>query len=385
MNRNDLILVGLGGGGSRLVDSIVNNDPRFASYYINTSITDIEALETADKNTKNYFCISTNNGVGRNRDLGKSFAKKSGYSIIDIIERFNQDVIYFVSSLGGGSGSALLSELLRAIETLKSDPDSDFNKIINIIGILPDLKSPTVILKNARDTWNEIMNWTCVNSMIFVNNNCKLDENYDSADEKEIRINEMFSEYFSSIFDIPVINGVNFDNGNLTNILTDKGCLYFYDLPNDCSSIEVAMSKSENNSILGRMYIDDNSITITDDNKKLINCSYLGISFINEDYNKNYIFNKYLPKTEPYVGENAERNLLLISGCLPPLNDMKIIDLELKEREKNIENENTMNFSNLILNKDNNNTKANTEKNEPIKEKKEGKKKVIKKVKKGLF
>jgi cell division GTPase FtsZ len=313
MNRNELIFCGLGGGGSRLVDTIMLTDPRFAGYFINTSMTDIESLENYNEDTKNFFCISTNNGVGRNRKLGKSFAKQSGYSILDIIERFNQDSIYFTASLGGGSGSALLSELLQAIEKIKDDPENDFKKTINVVAILPDLNSPTVILKNARDTWNEIIKYKCINSIIFVNNNCKLEEDFESSNDKEVRINEIFAETFSSIFDIPLINGINFDNGNLSNLLNDKGCLYFYNLPDDCTSVEIAMSKAERNSILGKMYKNEENTVLQKDangkENKLIKCGYLGISFVNEDYNKNFITTKYRPYKEPYVGENADKNL----------------------------------------------------------------------------
>jgi hypothetical protein len=388
MQRNELIFCGLGGGGSRLVDTIMSTDPRFAGYFINTSMTDIESLENYNELTKNAFCISSNNGVGRNRILGKSFAKQSGYSILDMIERFNQDTIYFTSSLGGGSGSALLSELLQALEKTKADPESDFKKTINVIAILPDLNSPTVILKNARDTWNEIIKYKCINSIIFVNNNCKLDEDFESSNDKELRINEIFAETFTSLFDIPLINGINFDNGNLSNLLNDKGCLYFYDLPDDCTSVEVAMSKAERNSILGKMYRNDGNTIIQKDKDdkeiKLIKCGYLGISFVNEDYNKNYITNKYKPYKEPYIGENADRNLILLSGCLPPYNDIKVIELEIEEREKEETNRNNVDFSSFALDTANNDSVvreiANT-----VEDRKTNKKKAIKKVKRGLF
>lgn len=388
MNRNELIFCGLGGGGSRLVDTILTTDPRFAGYFINTSMTDIESLENRNKDTKNYFCISSNNGVGRNRELGKSFAKQSGYSILDIIERFNQDTIYFTASLGGGSGSAILSELLQALEKVKADPESDFKKTINVIAILPDLKSPTIILKNARDTWNEIIKYKCVNSIIFVNNNCKLDEIFDSNNDKELRINEIFAETFSSIFDIPFINGINFDNGNLSNILNDKGCLYFYNLPDDCTSIEIAMSKAEKTSILGKMYSNENNTILEKDEagsviNKRIKCGYLGISFVNEIYNKNYITNKFSPSKEPYIGENAERNLVLMSGCLPPYNDIKIIELEIDEREKEENNKNTLDFSEFTLS--NNITTNTSEIASTTSDNPNSKKKFVKKPKRGLF
>jgi hypothetical protein len=389
MNRNEIIFCGLGGGGSRLVDTIRTIDPRFAGYYINTSMTDIESLANYRKDTKNYFCISTNNGVGRNRVLGKSFAKESGYSMIDIIERFNQDTIYFTASLGGGSGSAILSELLQALEKMKADPEREFTKTINVIAILPDIKSPTIILKNALDTWNEIVKYKCIDSIIFVNNNCKLEETFNSSDEKELRINEIFAETFSSIFDIPFINGINFDNGNLSNILRNKGCLYFYDLPDDCTSIEVAMSKAEKNSILGKMYRDNsNTVIDLDENEQEINkrikCGYLGISFFNDDYNMNYITNKYKPLNEPYIGKNSEKNIVLVSGCLPPYNDIKVLELELNAREKDNNNDGSLDFSKFAVK--NNNVDSNIA-NEVVKTvvENEKKKKVVKKLRRDLF
>ncbi|NFH01621.1 hypothetical protein FC831_15365 [Clostridium botulinum] len=386
MNRNELIFCALGGAGGRLVDKILTVDPRFAGYFINTSMTDIESLESSNSETKNYFCISTNNGVGRNRKLGKSFARQSGYSIIDVIERFNQDTIYFVTSFGGGSGSALLSELLRALEQMKSDEDSDFNKTINVIAILPDLNSPTVILKNARDTWNEVVNSKCVNSVIYINNNCKIDGIFNDLDEKELKINEIFAKTFSSIFDIPAINGIHFDNGNLSNLLKDKGCLYFYDLPSDCSSIEVAISKSESNSILGKMYRNEKNTIIEERNGreiKKIKCGYLGISLADESFDAEIIAQKYKPRYEPYVGESVEKNLVLISGCMPPLNDMKVIELEIEEREKE-EIDTNIDFSDFVLNKNIDNQVV-IDVTDVVDIKKKNKKKAIKKVKKGLF
>lgn len=388
MNRNDLIFVGLGGGGSRLVDTIMTVEPIFQGYFINTSITDIKSLENHNDDIKNYFCISTNNGVGRNRELGKSFAKQSGYAILDMIEKFNQDVVYLVASMGGGSGSAILSELLQAIDKIKDD---DFNKIINVIAIIPDLNSPTVILENAKNTWNEIIQYECINNIMFINNNCKLEEESLAGNEKELRINEIFAETFTSFFDIPLINGIQFDNANLSNILKNKGCMYFYDLPNDCTSIEVAMRKAEKNSILGKMYTNnENTIHILDENKKektLIKCGYLGISFVNEDYNQDFIINSYQPTQETYVGKNLDRNLVLISGNLPPYNDIKIIDLELEERKKENNNNTNINFSDFVV-KSEDIKETNTNKKEEDNQNKNStnkKKTVIKKVRRDLF
>lgn len=334
MDRSELIFIGLGGAGGRLVDSIVEINPMFQSFYINTSMTDLESLDSFNDVTKNYFCISTQNGVGRNRELGKEFAKQYGYNIIDRILKFQQDTIYLVSSLGGGSGSSILSVLLSALEDIKED--GGFNKTINLIGILPDLKSSDVILRNAEESWKEIITNKAITSMIFVDNNSLL-YSIPTANERELAINEKFATTFDSIFDIPEVNGINFDNGNLSNILKDKGCLYFYNLPSDCTSIEVAMSKAEKLGVLPKMFITPKNSVELNDGTKAIKCGYLGISFNNENYKKEYVSKHYKAIKEQYVGYNEDTNLILISGCLPPFNAIKSIEYELQDREKSKE------------------------------------------------
>lgn len=333
MNRNDLLLVGLGGGGGSLVNSILEMDARFQGLFINTSMTDLESLDNLNKITKNYFCISTQNGVGRNRVIGKEFAEINGNTIVDLLEKHQQETIYLVSSLGGGSGSSILSVLLDGIQAMKED--GDFDKTVNLIGILPDLKSPDIILKNTLETWDEIIANPCINSMIFVNNDT-FSEIIDNDKEREEAINEKFSELFDSIFDIPEDNGTKFDNGNLTNVLKDKGCLYIYDLPSDENmSVEVAMIKAEKSSVLAKMYKSKFNTVIQDDGSKAIKCGYLGMSFNNNTFNQNYLLKNYKYSKELYVGNNGENNLLLVSGCLPPVNVVELINLELEDRKKN--------------------------------------------------
>lgn len=348
MNRDNILFVGLGGAGGRLVDSILDVDARFQGLFVNTSITDLQSLNNFNDTVKNYYCISTQNGVGRNRSLGKEYAEQRGYNIIDLLYRYQQDTIYFVSSLGGGSGSAILSVLLRAISSMKAD--GDFDKTVNVIGILPSLKSPEVILKNAISTWDEVLENPCINSMMFINNDAQISEVADEND-KELKINEKFAETFDSIFEIPAINGIKFDNGNLSNVLKDKGCLYFYDLPNECSSIEVAMIKAEKNSILAKMYRDENNTELLDDGTKSVKCGYLGISFVNENFNKDYIDKLYIPSKETYSGINADRNILLVSGCFPPINSIRLIEHELEDRKKYTSVQNELDFSKFKINK----------------------------------
>lgn len=379
MDRNDVLLVGLGGGGGRLTDSLVEQNPLFQQFYINTSITDIEALDHSNKETKNYFVISNVNGMGRNRELGKRYAEQYGYNIIDTLEKYQQNVIYLISSFGGGSGSSILSTILRAIDDMREDGYFQ-DKIINVIGILPSISSPEIILSNCKDTWNEVLQCKCVSSMIFVDNNSNIIDT-NSTDEKELEINRIFADNFDSIFDIPLANGVNFDTGNLGNILTNKGCLYFYNLDDDCTSIDIAFSKAKSTSVLPNMFINELNTIVDSKGSTQIKCGYLGLSFENEKYNKNFILNKYISKHETYIGKNEDRNLVLISGCYPPYDAITLIDHELKERKETKSNDD-LDFSSFVsstpVSEETNIDKADNETQSTTQTKK-------RKLKKGLF
>lgn len=355
MERGDFVLIGCGGAGGNLVDKIACIDSRYESYYFNTSLTDIQSLETHNEKIKNYYVISTQNGVGRDKELGTEFARQRAFNMIDIMMRLQQKTIYLVSSLSGGSGSSIVSVLTEEIDNLD---EGVFDKKLNIISIMPSLNSPDIMLKNAKKTWNELATRKCINSRIFINNNCHI-EGEDSMDEatKEQAINEKFADLFDSIFDIPVDNGTKFDTGNLTNILNDKGCLYIYDMSSDCSGMVVGIRDAEKHSVLGRMYRGEENTVITDDNKTKIKCGYLGLSTSSDIYTPDNILTQfqYNKTKEAYFGINAyERNLLLLSGCLPPVGEMALIDKEIEERKKAKIQSDTVNldFSNFTFKED---------------------------------
>lgn len=331
MDRSDILLCGMGGAGGRLTNEITNVDSRFVSVFINTSLTDMESLDNYDKDLGNGLCLGTSNGVGRNRELAKKYAEHYGNNIIDLLQKYQQKNIFIITSFGGGSGSTLSSALLNTIDDIGKDELFE-GRTINLIGILPDLKSSDKILRNCIETWNEIIGCECINAKIFIDNNTKLFQT--QGDEKELSINEKFANLFDSIFDIPVDNGINFDNMNLGNILTDKGSLYFYELEDDCTSIEVAYSKAKKNSVMPPIYVPEGQPTI--------NCGYMGFSFANENYNQEVILDKFTPSNEKevYRGSNADdKNLFIVSGLMPPMDAIGLINYELKEREKNTQKE----------------------------------------------
>lgn len=379
MNRDSFVLIGCGGGGSKLIDAIVNQDPRFLPFFINSSMTDIESLDNYDDIDKNYLCISNQNGAGRDRLIGKRFASKKGWSMIDVIKRFDQKVIYLTTSFGGGSGSSITSVLLKAIKTMKED--GEFDKTVNLIGILPSLNSSDEVLRNTIDTWKEIMSYNCVDNMMFIDNNNTINGSLLSEDE----INENFAQLFDSIFEIPNSNGRNFDNGNLGRILTSKGCMYVYDLPSGCTSVEQALKQADNTSILAKMFkIKD--VMMIDDGKEKMRCGFIGTSFNDENYNHEEILEKYKNLEEDFHGYNEENNLVLLSGCLPPFYSIQIIEAELDDRAREKAKLKEMDFSKFVVDYDNKDIAVDSQQKATPKTQSQPKSKNMKKVmKKNLF
>ena len=344
LDRNNSLLVGLGGGGSSLTDAIVDTNPIFIPYFINTSITDIEDLNNSNSEIRNYMVISTTNGVGRNRKLGIACAENYGFSIIDTLSKFQQENIYLIASFGGGSGSAILEVLLRAISEMKED--GDFDKNIHVIGILPSIKSNDVLLKNSIDTWNEVLSYSkYINSMIFIDNDAKIGDNL-SQREKELEINNSFAELFDSIFDIPLVNGQNFDSANLGNILSDKGTLYFYELDEDCTSIEVCLQKAKKESVLASMFKTEINTIIENNGTTKTKCGHLGLSIMEGfKFGIDNVLKLFSPKKEVYIGANEDKNILILSGMLPPYDKITLISHEIESRSKENDENNELDLS----------------------------------------
>lgn len=344
MNRQDFVLVGLGGGGSTLTDSILNQDSRFQGFFINSSITDINCLDNKDDIDKNYLCISNQNGAGRSREIGKAYSRRHGWSILDKLKSFPQKTIFLVTSLGGGSGSSIASVILGAIK--KMTDDGEFDKTINLIGILPRLDSSSEILRNSVETWNELFSYGVINNMIFVDNNNIVDGSYLPEEE----INEQFSSIFDAIFEIPVVNGRNFDTGNLSRVLSAQGCTYIYSLPEDCSNMEQALRQADASSVLAKMYrTKENTIVDPIDGKEKLKCAFVGTSFNNDNYNHEDVLSQYKWEKGDFSGYNEENNLVIVSGCYPPLYSIQVIKAELEDRDREIANSTTTDFSKFVV------------------------------------
>lgn len=322
MDRSDILLVGCGGCGSTIVDNLMSIDERYEGFFFNTSSTDMNTLKNKEEEVQNYYVISTQNGVGRDKTLGRKLADRRSMSMFETLTKFHQKIIYFVTSFGGGSGGSIVESILSTISEMEANGVS-LNKTINVIGVLPALSSNDKLLSNCTETWSKILAAKCVTSTIFICNDKR---------KSEEQINKEFVDLFDSVFDIPVDNGKLFDAGNLKNVMTTPGCTYIYDLPSDCSSVEVAFNAAKSSSVFADMYIDQSNTTFSDSTMK-VNCGHVGISFSESKFDSADILKHFNNSREVYEGINpANRNIVLLSGMYPPVDYIKKITAELEDR-----------------------------------------------------
>ena len=343
MNREDMLIIGCGGCGNKMADTLANLDDAYNVFFINTSKTDINSLENADDIDRNYYIISnSSNGTGRDRTFGKRLVGKKISSIINMILDSDKKDIWLISSFGGGSGSSIISSIFANLDMYIRE-NGAIDKTINLIGVLPKKDSAKIILQNTINTWNEILSYNSLNAMLFINNDSKINGKYLS----ETAINQNFVDDFDSIFDIPLENGRNFDNGNLEKLLIAKGCIYLYSFPNGEESIHVAIKNIENiknNSVFATMDINEQE-TEKDNGLERIKCLYLGTSFSDENYIHEEALYFFKPIEDNFQGYNEEKNLLLLSGMMPPVHLIKGLQDELDDRLMNEDTKKEMDFS----------------------------------------
>lgn len=306
--QKDILWVGVGEAGGRVVKEILDRDNKYVGLFINTSSSDLEKLGEVE----NVFHIPGSKGSGRDRQKSKEFAKKHFESIIESIVSFSsQNVINLVFSTSGGSGSGLAPTIAKML--LSMIRNAGLDKIVNMIVVLPSLNESKIALSNTIACWNEIMSISkMVNNMMFIDNNCGKPLN---------EINEEFADLFDTVMNIPAeIDDelTQIDESDLGNVLFAKGCTCLYRIDVDF--------KGNKEDVLNSVY--ENSPFAKLDNFR---STHLCMSFNNFDYD--IVMNKFKPKDEYFKGYNSEDNIMVVSGLRPPKETIDLILTEIQYRD----------------------------------------------------
>ena len=303
MNKNDILFVGIGQAGNNVVSEVLKTNKRYNGLFINTSSDDIRSID----NAKNVFIIPAAGGTARDRDKAKDYVKNNIYSVIDEINKFpNQEVVYFIFSTGGGTGSGitplLINVLARTNPTLK----------INLVSILPSRDESKRAHENSLECWNEMVKLQNVNSYLLLDNNKR---------DNKITINKEFAKLFNDFMNATEanINGV-IDKAEIEKITNAKGLGAIYDIKN-VNNLETFMEAVSE------------SIFATGGN---INCKYIGLS-IADGFDYKNILDMYNISEDYFVGYTDKSPIMMVSGIKMNSNAVSFIKDNLEFKNSIIE------------------------------------------------
>ena len=177
-----IAVLGIGNAGNQVANlSKANNIDTFC---VNTSERD---LDTIDQGIP-VFLFGNSEGAGKDRTVAKNYVK-SQYSALlnnEIFDSFitDKDIVFIVSSTGGGTGSGvsiILADILSRVYQ---------NKVFINIGILPMLSESIGAQRNTLEFFKELKN---------LNKSYML---YDNNKYKNLSVNECMKKVNSEIIDM---------------------------------------------------------------------------------------------------------------------------------------------------------------------------------------
>lgn len=311
MDKSSILVTGLGQCGGRLADTMKEFNGRYTTNYINSSLGDIKGLKHADLDN-NVLIYSGTDGSGRIRENGKKFFETDAIRVADFIGKFRQFKHTVVcTSLDGGTGSGTLIHYVKLLKRLMP------TMTITVVGVLPKLASEPLNLDNAKKCLKEYEKHIkdLVNGLILINNE-KCDMNYEQINLEAVSMIDAFFGMVGHHEDGSI------DNGNLNNVITAGGYISLFKLPNvQDVSVRDAMKQAKEKSIFAL--------------PESFRCLFGAVNVVEGMYNKDSICEKIKAKKTTYSTYNKKGlNLVALSGCSMPNDDIDDLIDELKTRQE---------------------------------------------------
>lgn len=241
MKKNEALMLGWGQGGCQIADcNVTVSKRRFLSFYINTSLKDLNLLKKKNGNMyDNFFHIPNADGCGRDRDMSKHYTKLHHTNMVeDVLKGYEkQKIIYIYFSLDGGSGGGSAFLFAKALRVVLEK--ANITKKIIGVPVLPALSLRSKKgRENVIEAWNEIVKEPEVFDAIYMINN----DSRDALDDYE-EINQEIAELFNRSYDVCSGN----DGGTIDT--QDREKMYdfsFEDNKKDITNRLIVMYKLEN-------------------------------------------------------------------------------------------------------------------------------------------
>ena len=349
MNRNNLLVLGMGQCGNVMAESTKMFRPIYSTAYINSSYGDVKNLKFATKG--NTFIFNGADGSGSNRELANEFANNDEMRLGSFFMGFAhfQSILIYVG-MGGGTGSGSLK---KTVETIKKVIP---HIVINVIGIIPSLREGDQHLKNALGCVSDIaqlMENGLINDLKFVNNNSR--ENTTQINKEVITLIDKEYTMTGTSAKFGTI-----DSNDLSNVTTSQGYGTILELPDEDLLFDEALRIAKKSSVFvvpERLRCSYAAVNVTDRYDLNVVC--------NEIESEHTIYTTLNKSNKDNNPRNPEINLIALGGCETPLDPFYDIEKELKNRDANrIKTKKTFKFSSDFTKQSNINEDTSVKKNE---------------------
>ncbi len=302
MEKSQVLVIGCGGTGGRMLDELLELDKRYSSIFLNSSMAEMQSLKHFSAERRSFY-IPNADGCGKDRHKMEMYIKEEAPKFVEMIKKFINPYVILMGSSNGGTGSMAIIMIAKLIK--KFFP----SKSVNIIATIPSLNESDVDYSNAIDFWNEVVELKkkdMIDSIQLIDNN-----KCNSEHEINIRAMKELDESFDIV-------GGKLDTTDSMRVHTSKGYKVFLKLDSKIRNIKEAIDKAVSSSVY---FIPDNlecDILIGN-----LNINTVRMSDVKDEI-ESYEFTKFNEKLE---GDS----MILLGGCEMPKESIELVKEALKE------------------------------------------------------
>jgi cell division protein FtsZ len=213
-------VLGVGGGGSNMVNSMI--DTGYDNIEFIVANTDAQALKLSKAPHKIQLGIKSTRGLGAgaNPTVGRMAAEEDIHTLTRALK--DADIVFLVGGLGGGTGSGALPVIARALK--------DKDMLTVAVVTKPFMVEGRRRMKIAQDALNDLKQE--VDTLIVMPNQKLLESDYNKREAKKevslmdafAMINGVLNQFVRSIADIISKPGhINVDFADIKTVMKQKG------------------------------------------------------------------------------------------------------------------------------------------------------------------
>ena len=309
----NLLSIGTGGTGNKLLNVFMQLDSTKDGIFINSNVNEMKNLSECNDNNR---LTIRGNGTGRNRKKAKESLKKDKDKIIDYlsdkIPLYSQ--FQLLSSADGGFGSGSVGIIAKIIKMSKP------TALIKVVSTFPKSNCKRFSIENQLDFYNEILQLKkdgIINSIVLIDNN-----KMNNEEEFNRRCMSILLKSYDMTF-----NQIDESDLAITNF--SNGYTIPLEIGNKGESLERAIETAVSNS----PFLMPSGFKCT---------HMLGI-FQREVYDKDELL-EIINVSEFDKTEYGYSNFLLLGGCKIPSANFRKLEQELENSISNEDDEDDEEF-----------------------------------------